>query len=214
MEVDDIVVKALDEIKDTSYTATWAIEKINEAMLLVATACLIPGLQVNAPVIALAGSSSVALPRSYLREVFMVTSTVFPQGMPIAPNERELTALSHPDETGNVRMVTVKGSSLLYIPKPVEDETLNCFFYTYPAELMAGDTVPSYGMLPEIILKGVVLNYVIKEAYLHIEDGVDGGTPNYTKFNNLMAGNLAALSNFFPTAPKQVVQYERRPVWF
>ena len=200
MEVNATAQWVEDIVQDPTYDATWAIGRFNECLNLVATAFRIPGLQAVAPVTAAAGGHIVVMPKTYLHDLYLVTSVTYPQGLMIAPNIKELTEVYHPEQVGPVAMVSVDGALLNYRPKPEETEILTLYFYRKPTGLSAGDEFPEY--IPEILQKALFLNYALMEAYLAIEDGLDGLKINHDKYGGLFSGGLAALAAFFPNAPK------------
>ena len=212
MEVDDIVTAVEAIIQDTTYDETWIIQKFNEAMMLISLTCRIPGWQMSAVVTAEIGATSIILPKTYLRELYLVTTETYPQGILIAPNLKDLTANTDPDQEGPVEVVALDGKTLNFRPKPLVAEDLTLFFYGAPKELAAGDSFPDY--IPPILHKEIFQNYALKEAYLQIEDGIDGGAPNTQKYGGLAAVAMASLVAFYPNAPKSKPEVKRNLVWF
>jgi hypothetical protein len=212
MEVDAIAIEVVDKIQDSHYDATWAIARFNECLEHIATLCRIPGLQDDATVTAAAGGSEVAMPKNYLHDLYLVTSVSYPQGLLKAPSRKELVTLHYPDQTGVVEAVCLEHKTLLFRPLPVEAETLTLFFYGKPKELSAGDDFPDY--IPPILQKEIFKNYALKEAYLDIEDGIDGSMPNTQKYGTLAASAIATLVGYFPEAPKARVDVPRVRVEF
>ncbi len=218
MEVDAIVTEIEAIVQDTTYDETWIIRKFNEVLTLVATMCRIPGLQAVVPVSALVGATSVAMPKTFLHDLFLVTTATYPKGILIAPNlkeligSRELIRCTVPEQTGPVHMVAVDGKILNFRPIPEVAEDLALHFYAKPKELAAGDFFPDY--IPEILHKEIFQNYALKEAYLQIEDGIDGGMPNTQKYAGLAATGIASLVAFYPNAPKAKPELKRHLVWF
>lgn len=200
MDVDAIVTEVEAILQDPQYDGTWIIGKFNEALGLVATMCRIPGLQSITPVNIQAGTSSVAMPKTYCHDLFLVTTPTYPQGILLAPNINELIVNSAPGQTGPVEMVSVDGKTLHFRPIPEVAETLTLHFYALPKELAAGDSFPDY--IPPILQKEIFQNYALKEAYMQIEDGLDGGTPNTTKYSGLTLAAISSLVSLYPNAPK------------
>jgi hypothetical protein len=187
-------------VQDTTYNESWIINKFNEALLLVATMCRIPGLQSIVPVSVLAAALSVAMPKTYLHDLYLVTTPTYPEGVLIAPNLKELAANSDNKQTGHVQMVAVDGKTLTLRPILEENEELTLHFYAKPKELAAGDLFPDY--IPEILHKEIFQNYALKEAYTQIEDGLDGVMPNTQKYSALTAAAIGSLVTFYPNASK------------
>jgi hypothetical protein len=212
MEVNAIVTEVEGIIQDATYDETWIIKKFNEVLTLVATLCRIPGLQTVATVNVLAGATNAAMPKTFLHDLYLVTTATYPQGILIAPNLKELVANSDNEQTGPVQMVAVDGKILNFRPIPEEPEDLMLHFYAKPKELAAGDLFPDY--IPEILHKEIFQNYALKEAYLQIEDGIDGVMPNTQKYGGLAANGMASLVDFYPNAPKAKPETRRNLVWF
>jgi len=200
MEVDDIVTAVEAIIQDTTYDETWIIQKFNEAMMLISLTCRIPGWQMSAVVTAEIGATSIILPKTYLRELYLVTTETYPQGILIAPNLKDLATNTDPDQEGPVEVVALDGKTLNFRPKPLVAEDLTLFFYGAPKELAAGDSFPDY--IPPILHKEIFQNYALKEAYLQIEDGIDGVMTNTNKYAGLAGTAIAALAAFYPNASK------------
>lgn len=200
MEVDTIASEVEMVIQDAQYNAAWAIEKFNEALLMIAAMCRIPGLQTTAQVTAVANTMTVAMPRNYLHDLYMVTTPTYPQGIVIAPNIKEMKTITDDLTIGSVGAICLDGKVLNFRPIPEVDEVLTLYFYAKPKELAAGDVFPDY--VPEILHKEIFKNYALKEAYLQIEDGIDGNNPNTKKYDAMAAIGIASLVAFYPNAPK------------
>ncbi len=212
MEIDAVVTEVERIVQDANYDATWIIGKLNEALNLVATICRIPGLQTVAKVSVQAGAASAAMPKTFLHALYLVTTATYPQGILIAPNLKELVANSDNERRGPVQIIAVDGKTLNCRPIPEVAEDLTLHFYGKPKELAAGDIFPDY--IPEILQKEIFQNYALKEAYLQIEDGIDGVAPNTQKYGGLAAVAIGALSAFYPNAPKMKPEVKRNLVWF
>ena len=207
MEVDAIVTEVEKIVQDATYDETWIIGKFNEALLLLATMCRIPGLQTTAVVEAAAAAITAVLPKTYLHDLYLVTTPTYPQGILIAPNIKELKANSNDTRTGPVQIICLDGKILNFRPIPEDAENMTLHFYGKPKELAAGDVFPDY--IPEILHKEIFQNYALKEAYLQIEDGLDGGMPNTQKYGGLAANGIASLVAFYPNAPKARADVQR-----
>ncbi|MFZ4436809.1 MAG: hypothetical protein ACOYOS_00115 [Syntrophales bacterium] len=212
MEVDTIVTEVERIIQDADYDAAWIIGKFNEALTLAATVCRIPGLMTVATVNVLAGATSAAMPKTYLHDLYLVTTATYPRGVLVAPNLKELKANTDPEQTGPVQIVSLDGKTLSFRPLPEEAEELTLHFYGVPKELAVGDSFPDY--IPSILQKWIFQNYALREAYLQIEDGIDGGNPNTQKYGGLAASGMAQLVSFYPNAPKAKPEVTRNLVWF
>jgi hypothetical protein len=200
MEVDPIAAEIESTVQDAQYNAAWAITKFNEAMNAIALVCRIPGLQASAPLTLGVGTSSIAMPKTYLRELYMVTTPTYPQGILIAPNLKEFRANTVAEAEGPIEMCVAENKIFYYNPKPLEEEIATLYFYGSPKELAAGDSFPDY--IPPFLQKELFLNYALKEAYLKIEDGIDGVMFNTQKYAGLSNAAIEMLKAFYPEAPK------------
>ena len=103
-------------------------------------------------------------------------------------------------------MVAVDGKILNFRPIPEEAEDLILHFYAKPKELSAGDSFPDY--IPAILQKEIFQNYALKEAYLQIEDGIDGVTPNTQKYGGLAASGHGLPGRFLPECAQSETRSE------
>lgn len=207
MEVNTLAVEAERVIQDSEYDQVWAIGKFNECLLLLATICRIPGLQGTEIVNVGAGNSFTTMPKSYLHDMYRANTATYPGGLLIAPNDKELATMFPMEQTGNIAAVSVDGSILHVRPLPEADELVTLNYYAKPKELFAGDNFPGY--IPEILHKEIFLNYALKEAYIQIEDGIDGKEPNNAKYSAMAAAGINLLSQFYSTAPKARPEIQR-----
>lgn len=211
MEVNVVAAEVESTVQDAQYDDAWAITKFNEVLYAIAETCYIPGLAASAPVTAAAGGNNVAMPSTYLRGLYQATTPTYPRGLIIRPNVKELRkeidAVVDPVEEGCVQLVAVDSRTLHFRPTPVLAETITLFFYGYPVELEAGDEFPDY--IPTFLQKEIFLNYALKEAYLKIEDGIDGSMVNTQKYGSLAGGAIEMLKRFYPDAPKARVDVVR-----
>lgn len=200
MEVDALAAESARIIQDPEYDEKWAIGKFNECLRLVAAMCLIPGLQTTEAVNVAEATSLVPMPKSYLHDLYRANTATYPDGLLIAPNNKELVAMFPAGQTGNIIAVSVDGSTLHVRPVPAADELVTLSYYGKPKELSAGDTFPNY--IPEALHKDIFLNYALKEAYSQIEDGIDGKYPNTEKYGARASMGIDLLKRFYGDAPK------------
>jgi hypothetical protein len=212
MEVNDIALEVENKIQDANYDSVWAIARFNECLGLIAEQCRIPGLQANAVVATEALGSQAAMPKTYLHDLYLVTSETYPQGLLIAPNRKELIQIHNPEQVGPAEAVCIEGKVLLYRPIPEVAEDLTLFFYRKPLELAAGDSFPDD--IPPTLQKEIFKNYALKEAYMDLEDGIDGNNPNTQKHAALAGSAIATLIGFYPNAPKARAEVKRVRVEF
>jgi hypothetical protein len=207
MLVDTITDEVERVIQDDEYDSAWALRKVNECLLMVATVCRIPGLQ-DSEVVSLAAEQVIApVPDAFLHDMYFVSTPTYPKGLLIAPNKKELQAYYDASATGPVAVISRDGQELSFAPIPPDAEDVTVHFYKKPTTLSAGDSFPDY--IPETLQKELFQNYALKEAYLQIEDGVDGGNPNTQKYSGLFSAAMSALTMFYPNAPKERAYVQR-----
>ena len=212
MEISKILTEFESVVQDSSYDETWQLLKLNECLILLATMCRIPGLQRTEAITAAVASSSAPMSKKYLHDLYQVTTPTYPQGLLLAPNLKALKETFDPEQTGAPAMVALEYKTLHYRPIPEEEEVLTCSFYGLPMELGASDDLPAY--IPELFQKELFLNYLLKEAFMQIEDGIDGVQFNTQKYGNAWGGALATLQQFYPTAPKARPEIKRAGSFF
>jgi hypothetical protein len=214
MEVDAIRIEVEKILQDDDYSGDWIVSRFNEALLLIATVCRIPGLQETMPLTTVMGAANLIMPESYLHDLFLVTTTTYPKGIVICPNIKDFNFRkgTGSNNSGLTQMVSLDALVLSYWPIPDAVEILNCSYYAKPAVLDAGGDFPSY--IPETLQRPIFQNYVLKEAYMQIEDGTDGKSFNTEKYNGLAMAGIQNLVNLFPNAPKMKPEIRRSSSFF
>lgn len=202
MEVDAVLEEVQSILQDDAYSESWIIGRFNEALLLVATMCRIPSLQMTVPLTAAIGTTSMIMPKTYLHDLFLVTTSTYPTGVTIYPNIKDYTLImgDGADDTGPVKMVSLDALVLSYWPTPDVAEVLTCSYYAKPVTLDSGDDFPAY--IPEVLQRTIFQYYALKEAYIQIEDGTDGKPFNTERYTALAMSGIQSLTNFYPSTPK------------
>jgi hypothetical protein len=59
-----------------------------------------------------------------------------------------------------------------------------------------------------------MVNYLVKELFSQIEEGIDGQTPNTTKYMNFYGQALMMMEAFYPKASKPYYKVTSTPVWY
>lgn len=169
----------------------------------------LPGLHTVATVTTSASSSSVALPDTYSRGLYWVGSASQKNRIGTRKSDYHnlLTFLEkYPvqDQVGLITDVAIQGSDLLY--QGMAADTLTLRYYAAPTALTVNASIPAE--LPEHLHKALLVNFACRELYTQIEDGIEGGTPNTTKFDKLYQRALIALRGWAalsqPKEPKYV----------
>jgi hypothetical protein len=108
--------------------------------------------------------------------------------------------------------VAVVFQTLYYKPIPKAAETITLYYYKHPDAITLVSDPPEW--IPPHLQKPLSLNYLVKEIFAQIEEGVDGNTPNTTKYTNLYNQGLMMLGAFYPNVSKPYYKVTSRPVWF
>lgn len=202
MEVDAVRAEVQSVLQDSAFTDDWIIGKFNKILLLIATVTRIPALQLTKPLTAAVGTSSLVLPLTYLHDLYLVTSEVYPKGLPLYHNYRSFLSAQgdYATDDGQIEMVHLSGKVLSYYRSPEVAEVLTCSYYSKPVTLEAGDDFPDY--IPETLQETIFQSFALKEAYLKIEDGTDGKAVNTEKYNGIAGSGVQTLIQMHPNAPK------------
>jgi len=212
MDVDGAIAEAQAIIQDTTYTDAWMLERLNIGLNEIAAVFCLPGQSTTSMVTALASANQVPMPADFHHSLFLATTLTYPQGLLLAPNVKELVRSSSPYITGPVNSVAVEHKTLHYRPVPTESEEINLYYYKKIKPLYAGMALPSW--LPEHLQMDVCVNYLCREAFTQIEDGIDGNMPNTNKYGNRFAAAMFLLRQFYPNAAKARPETQRNLVWF
>ena len=88
------------------------------------------------------------------------------------------------------------GRKLYYQGIPASAETLTLHYYRMPVDMVEDDDVPDG--IPSHLHISLLVNFAAWKSYEHIEDGLEGETPNTIKFKKLF---LEAMRTFELTLP-------------
>ncbi len=214
MNVDDVITEARDITKEESYDDHWMVKRINMGLKEIAAVLAIPGLSTSDTVTATSTQDHVAMPADYSHDLYLVTTERYPNGLTLHENLKSLIEDHDTTEKGNVRKVTIHFTDLYYSPLPVEgeSETITLFYYGHPDEVTINDEFPSW--IPSHLQKPLMLNYLTKEIFSLVEEGIDGQTPNTTKYSQLYGQAVMMLQAFYPNAAKPYYKPQHAPVWF
>jgi len=185
-------------VQDSSFDGTQTRRLINRAIQSIAGAVDLPELVKTDTVLTTGSSSSASLPAAYMKGLFFVGSAN--QNRRIGDRigyrsyNRFLRRWPDPalDKAGPIVDVAVKGTSLVY--QPCVADTLTLQFYRKPAALTgASDSVEA---IPAHLQEGLIVNFVCREIYSRIEDGVEGKKVNTAYHAALYNQALSDLRDF------------------
>jgi len=213
MNVDGVIIEARSITRDESYDDAWMVERINAGLQEIAALFPIPGLSATDTVSALTTINNVPMPSDFHHDLYLATTETYPNGLVLSPNLKDLIAQTDQEETGDVRQVAVEFQTLYYSPIPSEAaETITLYYYKNPTAITLVSDLPTW--IPVHLQKALMVNYLTKELFSQIEEGIDGQTPNTAKYSNLYAQALMLLERFYPHASKPKYQITSTPVWF
>jgi len=138
----------------------------------------------------------VTMPTNFQRELQFVSSSSGSE-IDIAHSFIEF-AETYPllNKVGNISEVIEHGKKLYYQGIPASAETLTLHYYRKPVDMITDTAVPDG--IPEHLQVSLLVNFAAWKAQEHLEDGIEGETPNTIKFKNLF---LEAMRTFELTLP-------------
>lgn len=216
MTAADIIERVARIVQDSSYTDTDILALINEGRLVIAGQIVpgLPYLSTSDTVTTTDTESSVDLPSDYHKGLFWVGSSSQERriGTKASDYHNLLTFLEkYPDLSlvGSIEAVCVDGATLLY--QGMADDTLTLKYYRLPADISESDTEDATDGVPvEIpphLHRKLLVSYCCKEIWTEIEDGDDGGMPNFEKYEGIFNKAMAELQAFASaSAPREVKQ--------
>jgi len=213
MNVDGVITETRTITRDESYDDAWMVERLNSGIQEIAALFVIPGLSTSDTVSALTTINNVAMPSDFHRDLYLATTETYPNGLILSPNLKDLIAQTDQEETGDVRQVAVEFQTLYYAPVPSEAaETITLYYYKTPTAITLVSDLPAW--IPVHLQRVLMVNYLAKEIFSQIEEGIDGQTPRTAMFSSLYAQALMLLERFYPHASKPKYQITSTPVWF
>ena len=100
------------------------------------------------------------------------------------------------DRSGRISEVIEHGGNIYYQGIPTVSETLTLHFYRKPVDMTEDshtpDGIPSHLQIP------LLVNYAAWKAFEHIEDGLEGDTPNTQKYMGLFLNAMRTLELSVP----------------
>lgn len=213
MNVEGVIKEVRSITRDESFDDLWMVERINMGLQEIAAVLAIPGLSATDTVtVTSTDDGHVAMPDDFSHDLYLATTETYPNGLILCENLKTLFAQYDPEETGNVRMVAVQYQHLYYAPFVEEDEDITLYYYRHPDAVTLGDDLPSW--MPVHLQKPLVVNYLAKEIFAQVEEGIDGQLPNTAKYTQFYGQAVMMLGAFYPKAPKPYYQVINTPVWY
>ena len=148
----------------------------------------------------------VSLPNDYHHDLYRVVNTTFNRPVSIRSNLAVLESLyDGMTSPGPVQDVAVEGNELFFKPSPAmaTDQVLTLFYYKKIEEFEEGDTDEEPTWIPDRFHRGIVVDYVLKELWALVEDGIDGHKVNTAFYEARHAQALVKLERHTRKNPKQ-----------
>jgi hypothetical protein len=138
----------------------------------------------------------VNMPTDFQRDLQLVVSSTGSE-IDIADSFIEFTE-TYPllNKAGKISEAIEHGRKLYYQGIPAVSETVTLHYYRKPVEMEGNDDIPDG--IPEHLHVSLLVNFACWKAYEHLEDGIEGETPNTIKFKNLF---LEAMRTFELSLP-------------
>ncbi len=121
----------------------------------------------------------VPLPSDYMKNLYKCYNNSISSWIEVFPNHRVLMELfSRPDQSGDIRWVAPQGRTKLYYERlPSQAQALDLYYYRIPTPMVDYDQDSPDG-IPEEFQHDILVNWVCKEIFSQIEDGIEGEKTN------------------------------------
>lgn len=177
----------------------------------------LPGLIATSQLTFVAGGENAQpLPDNYHHDLFEVRDV---SGVSAAPiNIRTSSQILYDlhgfvFSPGPIEDVAVDGNLLWAMPEVAEDQTIQIRYYRKPAALVNDEDVPEG--IPAHLHQPVIVNYVLRNIFTLIEEGIDENKPNTKLYTQkFVAEGLAPLIAYCEGAPKTRPVIRRHVGWF
>lgn len=204
MRTAEILARALRIIQDSSYDLTGdLLPLLNEGLEVVAARVRLPDLFTSAELDTAAdGDYMVNMPDDFHAHFVQAYNKVSGRAVHVYKSHTQLT-LKFPGltEEGSVTHAALAGSRLYYQPAPQDPETLRVFYYEKPPQItFSGDPVvydpATITCIPSAFHGKLLVNYICREIFGEIEDGLEGAKVNWNTHNKLFEEGLEQLEEF------------------
>lgn len=209
MNVEDITTAVLGIIHDDSLTDS-ILDYINIGRGEIAREVDLPTLNTIDTVATVSTASSVSLPADYSKGLYWVGSAA--QKTRVGARRDDYHNVMHLlekypalDQVGLIVEVAVDGGNLIY--QGMADDTLTLRYYSAPTPLVNDNDIPSE--LPTHLHKALLVNFVCRELFAIIEDGLEGKTPNTDKYDMLFKRAMSILHGWADQQRPREPKYTR-----
>lgn len=187
--------KVAVKVDDRSYTYDTILNKLNTGLRWIAGKYLLPDLETFEDIETDPGVSHVPLPRDYQRNLRWAHSVTHNRPTKIYPSTVHLFRwFSMLDQTGRIIGIAIKGRDLYYQRIPAAAETIRLNYWRYPERIdMRTEKVDC---LPEHLVEALLVNYVCRDIFSEIEDGLEEEKVNTKHYAIMFTAALKDLSDF------------------
>lgn len=212
MQIASILDAIQRKIQDDSYSRQDdLLPLVNEGLGVIATEAPLPGLfTIKDDFSCPSGTHAVALPDDYgnwLKHAYNLTrkTRVRLYGS-VTELMEHYPAL---DASAPVCAAAVYGNVLYVQGVPTSAETLQIAYYAKPT--MFSESVSDVSYLPEHLQQPLLVNYVCKEVYNEIEDGVEGLKVNWNTYQKRFEAAMGKLYAHIGQTPQVPEIVQRTP---
>jgi|WetSurMetagenome_2_1015567.scaffolds.fasta_scaffold23851_3 hypothetical protein len=201
----DLIEKVELVINDEGYSDSTIASSLNNAMVQIAggiervgastLTSPLPGLFMIDTVVTSTTDYRVLLPDDYQRDVVFASDS-YGRELEIFDSFNDY-AKTYPlmNQAGSVNALAIKGNYLYYQPVPAVPETITIHYHRLPVDMVVSSDVPDG--LP-VQFRDLLVYFAIKEFFSVIEDGLDGGSFNYTKWEQKFMQMLMRMDASIP----------------
>lgn len=178
MLAQELIDNAIDAVQPATdgYDDTWFLAKLNEFAKRISSHrnILLPALDTEATVTAVASASSVNLPTNYQRNLYSCQRVADGQFVSVANSRKSIIdgyGGVYPTYTGSVDVVAAVRPTLIYAPKPVSDEVLTIRYYRVPSTITLNTDL--FTLIPDGF-DDLPFHFLCWKAFERIEQGLEG----------------------------------------
>lgn len=203
MQLQDLITEISTVVQDSSYTDAGITERINKAVLEIASGIRLPqSPQLTSPLpdlyveedLTLAESTRfVSLPANYHRSLQKVYDTGNERSVKLMGSFKKFLQKYPAIEVDDYTIACVVHGQKLYY-HPAYTKTVKIGFYEKPSTLSANTDEPS--SIPSHLQRDLIVNCVCREIFNQIEDGMEGNKLNTVYYDNEFFKAVMSLDSF------------------
>jgi hypothetical protein len=205
--------EVLDIVQDASFSWEDVLKLFNTCLFDLAGKYLIPDLERWESINTDPTVNHVRLPADFMRNLRYVHSVTHnrPRIKVYGSVVQMFRWYSVLDRAGAVRCVAIKGRDLYYQLVPSTAEELKINYFAHPARMRTRDDKPD--ILPEHLLEPLLVSYACWKIFEKIEDALDEGKPNATKYKAEYMENLAQIERYLGPDEREPQEFPDEMHW-